>query len=136
MTQPVNRARQLRRFQTDAEKHLWRSLRNRGVAGCKFRRQHPVGPYVCDFVCLDPRLVIEVDGGHHAQQAASDRERSEFLAADGFRELRFWNHEVLADTEAVLQRIYEAVVDDRLPCQSEEEEKRSRSVDGVSGGKR
>jgi very-short-patch-repair endonuclease len=104
-----SKARQLRKAQTDAERHLWRRLRNRSVAGCKFRRQHAIGPYVCDFVCLDHRLVIEVDGGQHAAQVEADNDRSGFLESLGFTVLRFWNHEVLTQTEAVMEKIFKMV---------------------------
>lgn len=76
----VSRARQLRRGQTDAERHLWRHLRNRGLADCKFRRQHPVAGYVVDFVCLEAQLIIEVDGGQHATDTTdADARRTHFL---------------------------------------------------------
>ncbi len=99
------RARELRRQMTDAETLLWHHLRNRQLAGSKFRRQHPIGPYYADFACLDKKLVIEVDGGQHATNEEADNTRSEFLASKGFRVLRFWNHDVLTDVEAVLERI-------------------------------
>jgi very-short-patch-repair endonuclease len=103
------KARQLRKNQTDAERRLWQMLRNRSIAGCKFRRQHPVGPYICDFACVDCQLVIEVDGGQHATQAEKDEVRSAYLESQGFKFLRFWNHEVLTETDAVLRRILEMV---------------------------
>ncbi|MCB2147242.1 MAG: endonuclease domain-containing protein [Deltaproteobacteria bacterium] len=102
-------ARQLRKHQTDAERRLWQLLRNRSIAGCKFRRQHPVGPYICDFACIERQLVIEVDGGHHAALSEKDEDRSAYLESLGFRVIRFWNHEVLTESEAVLQRILERV---------------------------
>jgi primosomal protein N' (replication factor Y) len=116
--QPIDKARKLRQAQTDAEKRLWRHLRNRAMDGCKFRRQHPVGPYICDFVCLERRLVIEVDGGQHTAMRDADRRRSAFLEAGGFAVMRFWNHEVLSQTEAVLQRIHAAVEKPPSPCPS------------------
>ncbi|MCL7488982.1 MAG: endonuclease domain-containing protein [Desulfobulbaceae bacterium] len=103
-------ARILRKKQTDAEKLLWRHLRNRQVANCKFRRQFAIKPYIVDFVCLSPRLVIELDGSQHVEAADYDRVRTEFLAAEGFKVLRFWNNEVLEETEAVLQKIYEELM--------------------------
>lgn len=96
---------QLRKNQTDAERRLWRLLRNRSLAGYKFRRQHPIGPYICDFACIDKKLVVEVDGGQHRVEAARDDIRTAYLQAQGFNVLRFWNHEVLKETEAVLERI-------------------------------
>jgi very-short-patch-repair endonuclease len=96
---------QLRKTQTDAERRLWQFLRNRSLAGFKFRRQHPVGPYICDFVCLDRQLVIEEDGGQHALQVEKDEVRTAYLESKGYTVVRFWNHEVLTETEAVLERI-------------------------------
>jgi very-short-patch-repair endonuclease len=98
-------ARRLRKESTDAERRLWRELRDRRLSGYKFRRQHPIGPYVVDFVCLEHNLVIEVDGGHHLLQEHADRKRSEHLASLGFRMIRFWNDEVLAQTPAVLDTV-------------------------------
>ena len=105
-----DKARQLRKTQTDAEHRLWQQLRSRSVAGCKFRRQHPVGPYICDFVCIDRQLVIEVDGGQHAVQIEKDEVRTTYLESKGFTVMRFWNHEVLTQTEAVLERILKQVL--------------------------
>ena len=87
------------------------------MAGCKFRRQHPIGPYVCDFICIERRLVIEVDGGQHAGQVDADKARSAFLESMGFTVVRFWNHEVLTRTEAVLEKIFQLVSAD-LPDDS------------------
>ena len=107
-----DKARQLRKTQTDAERRLWQLLRNRSVAGCKFRRQHPVGPYICDFVCIDRQLVIEVDGGQHAIQIEKDEARTTYLESKGFTVMRFWNHEVLTETAAVLERIFNLISTD------------------------
>ena len=105
------RARQLRRDQTDAEQRLWSKLRDRQLRGTKFRRQHPVGPFVADFCCPQRKLVVELDGGQHAEEVAADHKRSRFLEEQGYRVLRFWNHDVLQNTEAVLERIAEALND-------------------------
>ncbi len=102
-------ARQLRKNPTEAERVLWRHLRLRQLEGYKFRRQQPIGPYIVDFVCFENGLVIELDGGQHCEQVAYDAERSAWLQAQGFRVLRFWNHEVLQDIEAVKGAIREAV---------------------------
>ncbi|WP_298188320.1 DUF559 domain-containing protein [Metallibacterium sp.] len=104
-------ARELRRRTTDAEALLWRLLRNRHMAGAKFRRQHPLSPYVLDFYCHDAGLAVELDGGQHNEAAGRrhDARRDAFLAQKGIRVLRFWNHEVLNQTEAVLEAIYAAV---------------------------
>lgn len=98
-------ARELRRHMTDAERHLWRHLRRRNLAGAKFRRQHPIGPYVVDFVCLEHRLVVELDGGQHLG-SATDAHRDAWLRAHGFQILRFWNDQALVQTEAVLERVF------------------------------
>jgi very-short-patch-repair endonuclease len=103
------RARALRREATEAEKRLWRHLRGNALQGRKFRRQHPIGPYVVDFVCMEKGLVVELDGGQHALQAARDAVRTRRLDAFGFRVIRFWNTEVLEATEGVLARIEEAL---------------------------
>ena len=97
----------LRRQPTDAERLLWRRLRGEQL-GVKFRRQHPYLDYVLDFVCLEQKLAIEVDGSHHAG-SSSDQRRDCDLQAGGFRVLRFWNNEVLAQTDAVLKKIISAL---------------------------
>ena len=94
---------------TDAEALLWYNLRSRQLAGAKFRRQHPIGPYYVDFVSLKQKLVIEVDGGQHTTNEEADRKRTDFLNSKGYTVLRFWNHEVLTDTDAVLERICAAL---------------------------
>lgn len=101
--------RRLRNSMTDAEQRLWNSLRGRQMCGLKFRRQHPFGDYILDFVCLEARLVIEVDGGQHDERAADDAIRTAALAHAGFKVLRFWNNEVLCDTEAVKETIWRAL---------------------------
>jgi very-short-patch-repair endonuclease len=93
-------ARALRRLMTDAERKLWLALRARRFAAAKFRRQVPIGPYVADFLCYEQRLVIEVDGGQHAE-SARDRLRDRWFEQNGFRVLRFWNNEVLNNLEGV-----------------------------------
>src|SRR5690606_2491925 len=103
-------ARSLRRQQTDAETRLWRLLRDRRIQGMKFRRQHPIPPYVVDFYCHDARLIIEVDGGQHAGDYLRDQARTAFLEAKGFRVIRFWNNQVLTETEAVLGEIWRALI--------------------------
>jgi very-short-patch-repair endonuclease len=107
----VTRARELRKRQTDAESLLWRNLRRRNFVGVKFRRQHPVEGYIADFYCGEARLVVELDGGGHAEdgQARYDGERTIALARAGIRVLRFWNTEVLQSLDGVLEVIFEAV---------------------------
>ena len=93
-------ARKLRGSMTDAEQRLWKFLRRRHLGHGRFRRQHPIGPYIADFVCLEPKLVIEVDGGQHGSDVDSAREA--WLGGQGFRILRFWNNDVLARTDDVV----------------------------------
>jgi very-short-patch-repair endonuclease len=101
------RARELRSGSTDAELLLWSKLRARQLAGLKFRRQRPIGPYFADFACVELALVIELDGGQHAEAPALhyDTQRDESMRALGFTTLRFWDNEVLTQTDAVLERI-------------------------------
>ena len=96
-------ARDLRQQMTDAERFLWSRLRRRFL-GAKFRRQVPLGPFIVDFACMRRKLVIEVDGGQHLESSA-DAARDRWLAENGFRVLRFWNHEVLQNLDGVLERI-------------------------------
>ena len=99
------RARKLRRESTDAERALWPRLRDRGLRGFKFRRQAPIGHYIVDFLCMERQLVVELDGGHHADQRESDEIRTRALESQGFRVLRFWNDEVLRQPDSVLGAI-------------------------------
>lgn len=110
------RARQLRRDQTDAEKKLWARLRSRQLNGFKFRRQFVIGPFIADFCCFEQRLVVELDGGQHASKTASDKRRSAFLRSRDYTVVRFWDNEIFESMEAVLQRILQALHDaDRNP---------------------
>ena len=111
-------ARGLRKDPTEAERLLWRHLRLRQLGGHKFRRQQPLGPYIVDFVCLEKRLIVEVDGGQHAAQLAKDAQRAAWLEAAGFRVLRFWNTAVLQETEAVWETIKAALGDANCPPSS------------------
>jgi very-short-patch-repair endonuclease len=95
---------------TEAERRLWRNLCQRQMEGYKFRRQHPLGRYVLDFVCLEARVVVEVDGGQHVERSEYDRVRADWLEQRGFRLLRFWNDEVLNHTDAVRGVILQALV--------------------------
>ena len=103
------RARKLRESQTDVEGKLWSRLRDRQVHGVKFRRQHPIGPFIVDFCCFEKGLVVELDGGHHAERNAADKRRTGFLERHGYRVLRFWDNDVLDNFDGVLERISEAV---------------------------
>jgi len=109
------RSRALRRDQTDAERFLWKRLRKKQILGYKFRRQHPLGNYILDFVCLEARLVIEVDGSQHSNDEYYDEKRTRYLDRSGFRVLRFWNNEVLEDPDSVLEIIYRELERDILP---------------------
>ena len=102
-------ARKLRQRQTEAERSLWMRLRSRQMEGVKFRRQHPIGPYIVDFVSTEKKLIIEVDGGQHNEKGikGKDEERTLWLKKQGYRVLRFWNNEVLSNMEGVLEKIRE-----------------------------
>src|SRR5690606_34887613 len=106
--QQLTFAKHLRSNMTDAEHLLWRHLRAHRLAGQKFRRQQPLGPYVVDFVHFGARLIVEADGGQHSG-CGRDVQRDEWLRNQGFRILRFWNNEILLNTEQVLAVIFEAV---------------------------
>lgn len=106
-------ARPLRRAATDAEKRLWHYLRNRQLGGCKFRRQVTIGPFVADFACAELRLIVEADGGQHALER--DAYRTAGLERLGWEILRFWNHQILQETGAVLEVILTA-------CKNKKEE--------------
>ena len=108
-------ARTLRRNRTDAEGLLWHYLRNKQLDGYRFRRQQPIGPYIVDFACLSRKVLIELDGGQHAEQTSRDEKRDAFLQARGYRVLRFWNTEVFENCFGVLERVYEAVAGDPPP---------------------
>ncbi|MEO8333309.1 MAG: endonuclease domain-containing protein [Gallionella sp.] len=103
--QGSNKAKSLRQNQTEAEKHLWQRLRNRGLNDYKFRRQVPIGSYIADFVCMELRLIVEVDGGQHADQIAYDQKRELFLRKEGYEIVRYWNNEVLGNLDGVLETL-------------------------------
>jgi very-short-patch-repair endonuclease len=97
--------RTLRSNMTDAERALWKRLRSCQLNGCKFRRQHPFGDFILDFVCLEAKLVIEIDGGQH-NDSAQDFVRDQALESAGFRVMRFWNNQVLNEIESVVESIW------------------------------
>ena len=103
------KARDLRASSTDAERRLWQYLRGRQIAGCKFRRQHPFGPFVLDFVCLERNVVVELDGGQHVDTVRYDQERTRYLERAGFVVLRFWNNDVFGNAEGVIDVISDAL---------------------------
>jgi len=94
----------LRKEMTDAERRLWQYLRGGRLEGHKFRRQHPVPPYVIDFCCVEARLAIELDGSQHTE--AADAARSRYLESQGWRIVRFWDNDVLSNTDAVVEAIW------------------------------
>lgn len=101
--------RALRRNSTDAERALWEHLRGRQMQGAKFRRQHPFGDYILDFVCLERRVVIELDGGQHTDAIDYDARRTHALELGGFIVLRFWNHDIIENTTGVLELIWKTM---------------------------
>jgi very-short-patch-repair endonuclease len=105
----IKRARRLRKEATEAEIRLWSRLRKKQLDGFRFRRQQPIGPYVVDFYCPEARLIIELDGGQHAEREAEDAARTAWLEAQGYRVVRFWNNDTLSNTEGVLTMILTAL---------------------------
>ena len=111
----IDKARALRARSTDCEHKLWRHLRNRGLGGHKFRRQFPIAGYIVDFVCLERRLVVELDGGQHGEQAEYDRHRTEILHKNGYRVIRFWDNDVLERRDDVLSEIFKRLEEFATP---------------------
>ena len=108
-------AKAMRHQPTAAENALWRQLRSNRLLGHKFKRQQPIGNYIVDFVCFEQRLIVEVDGGQHVDNASGDSDRSAWLASQGFRVLRFWNDDVLTKETDVLEAIIGALRSLPLP---------------------
>lgn len=102
-------AKILRKRQTEAEKKVWSSLRDRRLKNQKFRRQVAMGPYIADFVCHEAKLIIEIDGGQHSVQENKDAQRTDWLNKEGYKVVRFWNNEVIENLEGVLERIVEEI---------------------------
>ncbi|MDY3561724.1 DUF559 domain-containing protein [Gemmata sp. JC673] len=100
-----DRARQLRMNMTDAERFVWYRIRYRQLGGFKFRRQHPLGPFIVDFVCLERKLVLELDGGQHAERVAEDARRTQWLNERGYRVFRLWNIDAFREWEGAAERI-------------------------------
>lgn len=94
---------------TFAERLLWARLRQREMDGFNFHRNHPIGHFIVDFVCIEARVVVEIGGGQHAEQRLRDGARTAWLEGQGYRALRFWNNEVLQDTDAVREAIRSAI---------------------------
>lgn len=101
----LNNAKALRTNQTEAEQRLWYHLRAHRFMGLKFKRQKPMGRYIVDFVCVERRLIIELDGGQHSEQVEYDQYRDAWLMNQGYVVLRFWNNEIMQQLEGVLERI-------------------------------
>ena len=99
------RSRELRKSSTPAEDKLWQALRNRNLGDYKFRRQHPIGPYIADFFCAEVGLIVEVDGGGHLDQVEYDQDRTDWLEDHGYHVIRFWNDDVLDHLDDVAQQI-------------------------------
>jgi very-short-patch-repair endonuclease len=110
-TEALQRVRELRREATPAEELLWSRLRARRLEGFKFRHQDWLGPFIADFLCMEARLIVEVDGSQHVNADAYDERRSRYLRARGYRVLRFWNNEVPHDLEAVPTAIRAALLE-------------------------
>jgi len=108
------RARDLRNNATDAERRLWRVLRGRQLGGFRFRRQFPIAGFIADFACPEARLIIEVDGEQHFENANYDASRSDALAARGYRVVRYWNNDVMSKTEGVLADIQSKLSEQNL----------------------
>ena len=101
----IPQARSLRRSMTGAEERLWFHLRGRRLLNAKFRRQYAIGPYIADFACVESKLVVELDGSQHVEQAGYDKKRDAYIEEQGFTILRFWNNDVLSKTDDVLEMI-------------------------------
>jgi len=110
----ISRAKSLRTSMTDAEQRLWYRLRAHRLKGIKFKRQAVIGHYIADFACFERKLIIEVDGGQH-EGKVSDIARDHWFTQQGFRVMRFWNNEVLQNTDAVIGRILEVIDDPADP---------------------
>ena len=111
MQAKLQKARALRSHLTDAEQLLWRHLRMRQLGGYKFRRQRPIGPYIVDFVCLERKLIVELDGGQHAARRYYDKSRDSWLNGQAFEVLRFWNDDVLTKIDDVKAAIHRALTE-------------------------
>ena len=130
-SRPTARARELRNNATDSERALWQAISARKVAGVRFNRQVPVGPFICDFLARSIGLIIEVDGRQHSME--TDALRTRYLETKGYRVLRFWNNDVLSNLEGVIAEIDRALANTPSPNPSRKREGRARSA--RTGGK-
>ncbi|HEY4542624.1 MAG TPA: endonuclease domain-containing protein [Noviherbaspirillum sp.] len=106
--QTTKNARTLRSGMTLAEQRLWNALRGKQIENTRFRRQHPIGPYIADFACVEQLLIVELDGGQHQEQIEYDDRRTAFLQQQGWKVLRFWNNDVMSNLDGVLSSIVTA----------------------------
>jgi very-short-patch-repair endonuclease len=120
----------MRSQQTDGERRLWQILRAHRFAGYKFRRQVPIDFYIADFVCFPRRLIVELDGGQHAE-SRRDKHRDAFLKSQGFRVLRIWNNDLFTNEEGVAEAIFAALRSPPLPNPSPA---RGEGLNGVTNG--
>lgn len=129
MRKPHPNARALRKEMPSAEQRLWHFIRKKQLGGFRFRRQHTVGPYIADFVCIEARLVIELDGDQHALDAAParDAKRDADLESEGWTVLRFWNHEVYDNIDGVLDAILDACENSKRALEIE----KSMKIDNI-----
>ena len=114
----LDNAKTLRRNMTAAEQRLWYHLRAHRFMRRKFKRQKPLGRYVVDFICLEEKLVIELDGGQHSENLEYDHERDSWLRSQGYTVLRFWNNELMNETESVLERIRLALFSEAISSET------------------
>jgi very-short-patch-repair endonuclease len=121
----------LRREMTEAERKLWAVLRSSQLNGAKFRRQQPIGPFVADFVCQEHKLIVEVDGGQHAE-CRTDERRTAFLQSKGYRVLRFWNNETLNNLAGVAE-VIAAALSSPHPARAARESPSPSRGEGFSG---
>jgi very-short-patch-repair endonuclease len=126
MTDRVQFARRLRRNQTDAERVLWFRMRDRRLDGWRFKRQVPVDRFVVDFFCPDGKLIVEIDGGQHEQEKERDANRTNALEAMGYLVLRFWNNDVMRNTDGVLETILGTLNQQRSEPDAERAQSRDR----------
>ena len=119
---PTARSRELRRNMTPAELRLWSRIRARQVADTRFSSQFPIGPFVCDFVAGTPKLVVDVGGGQHANQAKEDATRTAYIKSKGYRVIRFWNNDVLENTDGVVEVLARILTDSLAPDPSSKRE--------------
>jgi very-short-patch-repair endonuclease len=127
----VKRSRELRKNPTGAERKLWQHLRDKQLENFRFRRQRPVGNYIVDFICLEANLVVELDGGQHADQQQYDAKRTAYLVTEGLHVLRYWNNDVMQNVEGVLEDIRAALMlraSPRTPSQPSPLEGKESSV--------